>query len=230
MSRFFIITDYNHLPNNIEESWISRFVEQDDDYLIYDRADRWQESSHIKKQVNVGENIYDFAYFIVENWNNLPDIMIFVKADVVPRHCGEEKFSKLIESEKYTPIENYVRSVSKYYPGAYAYVDDYDGYWENKREIDYLLSNIHQGRRFLSYKSFLDEVFEDASVSDYIRFAPGGNHLIPRSSVIRYNKYFYEMLKDITSWEVRPGEAFLLERAIYTLYTNDFKIREKYRG
>ena len=114
-SPFFVITDYNHLTQDLSQSWVSKYAK---DYLIYDRADRWEETDKIKKQINVGENIYDMADFIVNNYHNLPEIMVFVKADVIPRHCGEEKFEKIIKNNFYTPIENYIRTTPLYTPGS----------------------------------------------------------------------------------------------------------------
>ena len=224
-SPFFVITDYNHLPHDLSQSWLPRYT--NDNYLIYDRADRWEETDKIKKQINVGENVYDMADFIVKNYTNLPDVMVFVKADVVPRHCGEEKFSNIIKNVFYTPIENYCRNTPGYHQGAYAYVDEHDGYWESSTEVNYLLSAIHPGKYFNTYQSFFFEVFENPTFGNYIRFAPGGNHLITKKDILRYNVHFYELIRTITSWDVRPGEAFLLERGIYTIFNNDYIIKEK---
>lgn len=224
---FFVITDYNHLPQDLSESWVSKYAK---DYIIYDRADRWVESDKIRKQINVGENIYDMFDFIVTNYSNLPEVMVFVKADVIPRHCGEEKFARIIHNKEYTPIENYSRTVAGYTNGAYSYVDSDDGYMERSGEISYLLSHIHPGKYFKTYNDFLYEVYEDPEFPDYIRFAPGGCHLITKKDILKYNKQFYEMLKESTGWDIRPGEAFLLERAIYTIFKNSFRIKEKYRN
>lgn len=184
MEPFFVITDYNHLPQDLTKSWVYKYAKN---YLIYDRADRWEETENIKKQINVGENIYDMADFIVNNYDNLPEIMVFVKADVVPRHCGEEKFKQIIKNTTYTTIENYSRNTNGYSPGAYAFVDSNDGYWENINEVNYLLSSVHPGRYFSTYQSFFYEVFEDPTFSNYIRFAPVGNDLIPKKDVLIYN-------------------------------------------
>jgi hypothetical protein len=75
----------------------------------------------------------------------------------------------------------------------------------------------------------LNEIFEDATVGEYIRYAPGGNHIIPKSDILKYNKHFYETMREYVSWHVKPGEAYLLERAIFTLFNNSFTIKEKYK-
>jgi hypothetical protein len=225
MESFFIITDYNHLPQDLSQSWIPKYAKN---FLIYDRANRWEENDNIKKQINVGENIYDMFDFIVNNYENLPDIMIFVKADVIPRHCGEDKFKEIIKNKIFTPIENYCRTVSAYTPGAYAYVDENGGYMESSNEVNYVLT-IHPCKYLSSYQHFLNEIYENPTVGNYIRFAPGGNYLITKSDVLRYNKSFYETLRMLVSWDIRPGEAFILERAIFTIFNNNFIIKEKFK-
>jgi hypothetical protein len=221
-----VITDYNHLPQDLSTSWIANYAGEN--YLIYDRADRWEPSDKIRKQINVGENIYDMMDFIVENYDNLPEVIVFVKADVIPRHCGEEKFSQIIQKKEYTPIENYSRTTNSYFPGAYAYVDENDGYWQHTIEINYITTNIHFCLHIYSYAELLTETFENPKIGDYIRFAPGGCHLIPKESILKFNKSFYEWLREATSWYVQPGEAYIIERALNTIFGSNYTIKEKY--
>jgi hypothetical protein len=223
---FFVITDYNHLPKNLSESWIPKYTKK---YLIYDKAKRWEENENIKNQINVGQSVYDMFDFIVNNYDNLPEIICFVKADVIPRHCGEEKFSKIIHNKEYTTIENYSRNVNSYFEGAYSFVDENDNYNESSIEINNTLV-IHPAKYFNSYQSFLSEIFENPEFGEYIKFPPGGCHLIPRKNILKFNKNFYECARQWVSWEIRPGEAFLFERATQTIFTSNWNIKEKYKG
>jgi hypothetical protein len=227
-SPYFIITDYNHLPQDLSTSWIPKYA--GDNYLIYDRADRWKESDKIRKQINVGENIYDMMDFIVENYENLPEVMVFVKADVIPRHCSEEKFTEVIRKKEYTPIENYSRNTSSYFPGAYSFVDENDGYSQKSVEIDYITTHIHFCLHIGSYYELLTETFENPEFGEYIRFAPGGCHLVPRETILKYTKSFYEWLREASSWYVQPGEAYIIERALNTIFGSNYKIKDKYRN
>jgi hypothetical protein len=222
-----VITDYNFLPDNIEESWVYEYT---DNFLIYDKAHRYKESDKIKHQINVGANIYDIFDFIFTNYENLPDIIIFCKGNVIPRHCGVEKFKKIINNSEFTTIENYIREAPKYTPGIYAFVDETDGYNEKPIEVNATVANIHKSKYIFNYNDLLNNIFEDSSVGEYIRFAPGGNHILPKKDIIKFNKHFYETMRNYVSWHHKPGEAYLLERAMFTLFNNNFKIREKYRN
>jgi len=224
---FLVITDFGFLPENLSQSWVEEYT---DNYLIYDRVHRFEESDKIKHQVNVGANIYDIFDFIATNYENLPEIIIFCKGNVIPRHCGYEKFKNIINNTTFTTIENYIREAPKYSKGIYAFVSENDEYHENPIEVNATVRNVHKSKYIFSYQGMLDEVFENATVSEYIRFAPGANHIIPKSDILKYNKNFYLKMREYVSWHVQPGESYLLERALFTLFNNSFNIREKYKN
>jgi hypothetical protein len=224
---FLVITDFNFLPLNLEESWVEKYT---DNFLIYDRAHRFKESNKVKHQTNVGANIYDIFYHIYHNYENLPEILIFCKGNTIPRHCGEEKFNKIINNTEFTTIENYIREAPRYHDGIHAYVDENDGYHENPIEVNGTVRIIYPSKYIFSYEDMLHSIFENPIFKPYIRFAPGGNHIIPKKDILKYNKYFYKTMMSYVDWNVKPGEAYILERALYTLYNNNFTIIEKYRN
>lgn len=222
-----IITDFNMLPSKIEESWIVDFT---DNFLIYDRAHRFQESENVKHQKNVGANIYDIFDFITSNYENLPEIMLFCKGNVIPRHCGIRKFIEISNNTKFTPIENYIRETPSFHKGIYSYVDENDCYFESHYEVNNTVNTIFKSKTFFSYKSLLDEIFENAVHNYYLRFSPGANYILTKSDVLKYNKHFYNTMRELVSWHVQPGEAYLLERMMLTLFENNFVVREKYKN
>jgi hypothetical protein len=224
---FLVITDFNFLPQDLSESWVEEYT---DNYLIYDKAHRYIETDKIKHQKNVGANIYDIFYFIVNNYENLPEITIFCKGNVIPRHCGVEKFKKIINNKEFTTIENYIRDTPKWSKDIYAYVDETDAYHENPREVDFTAAYIHKSRYIFTYNQMLNEIFENPTFGEYIRFALGANHIIPKIDILRYNKKFYETMKEYVSWDVKPGEAYILERVIFTLFNNDFIIKDRFKN
>ncbi len=222
-----VITDYGFLPMDLNESWVTEYT---DNYLIYDRLHRFEESVKIKHQKNVGANIYDIFDYIVTNYENLPNTIIFCKGNVIPRHCGFDKFKQIINNTKFTTIENYIRDHPRHSEGIYSFVDETDAYHENPIEVDATVANIHRSRYIFSYRELLNSIFENPTFSSYIRFAPGANHIIPKTDILKYNKHFYETMREYVSWHVQPGEAYLLERALFTLFKNNYIIREKYKN
>ena len=222
-----IITDYYHLPSNFSDWWVHKYT---DNFLIYDKAHRFIENKKIKHQKNVGENIYDFYDFVCENYENLPDIMIFCKGDVIPRHCSVEKFEKIVNSNKFVTIENYARNVQSYSKGVHFYVDENDQYHENNLEVDNVVRSIHKSKYAHSFKELIDGIFINPIYENYIKFPPGANFIISKNEILRFNKKFYEKMKNLVSWEIRPGEAFLLERALCTIFEKCFEIKNEYKN
>lgn len=222
-----IITDYNFLDNSPENWWVHNYT---DNYLIYDKSHRFQENERVKHQTNVGANIYDFFTFISDNYENLPEVMIFCKGNVVPRHCGREKFDQIINNTSFTTIENYIRETPKYKNGIYAFVDDNDRYHESPVEVDATVANIHFAKNFQTYQQLMKIIFDTPHFDRYIRFAPGANFIISKEEVLRFNHKFYLTMKEYTSWHHKPGESYILERAIPNIYENKFEINNKFKN
>ena len=86
--------------------------------IIYDRSDETKDWSHLGKSItspNVGENIYDMMRFIIENYEDLPDISLFVKGNLLSRpgnpdgtsyyYTYPDRFIRAIQSNYFLPIE-----------------------------------------------------------------------------------------------------------------------------
>ena len=224
---FLVVTDFNVLPIDLTKSWLDDYT---DNYLIYDRSHRFEESDNIKHQRNVGANIYDIFDYIINNYDNLPEITIFCKSNVIPRHCGVEKFNSIINNTEFTTIENYIRDHPRHSPNIYSFVDETDAYHEKPIEVDSTVARIHHSKFIHTYKNMLDTIFDNSIVEEYIRFAPGGNHIIPKSNILKYNKQFYKTMRNYVSWHTQPGEAYLIERALFTLFNGNFIIKEKFKN
>lgn len=221
-----VITDYNMLPEALEESWFFDFT---DNYLIYDKAHRFEPSDKIIHQKNVGANVYDIFDYITNNYYNLPEVIIFCKGNVVPRHCGFLKFIKIINNQTFTPIENYIREAPQFTNGCSGFVtEDTDEYYEHISIVNGQVNGQFGYRYVSTYQDLMFSIFENPILYEYTRFAPGCNYIFNKQDILRYNLNFYNTMKMYCSWSKQPGEAYLLERAMHTLYNNDFKINSLY--
>ena len=220
-----IITDFNHLPENPKDFWMDEYT---DNYIVYDKAHRFNETNKIVHKENLGSNIHEIFEFIYSHYDDLPEIMIFCKGNVFPRHCSEDKFKKIINNTEFTPIQNYIRNTPKYSPNIYSYVDDNDLYYEKPIEVNATVNRIHKSKYIFSYSQLLDEIFEDSYVGEYICFAPGANYIITKNDALKFNKNFYKTMLGFISWTTIPGESYLFERAMITIYSSKFKIKAKY--
>ena len=105
--------------HNSDLEWLSMTYEygfSPENTIIYDRSDEEKDWNHLGESLrspNVGENIYDMMRFIVEHYDNLPDVSIFIKGNLFQRpeeHGGEnyyttkERFIRALQAEYFLPI------------------------------------------------------------------------------------------------------------------------------
>ena len=231
-SNFLVISDYNWLPDNIEESWVAKYS---DNYLIYDRANRWPESDKVKKQKNVGQNIYDLFDFIATHYDNLPEVTIFGRAAMLfPKDdglrtrpsngtCSEEFFLSVANNTTFTELHDFGPERHNGQSSIYGP----DGSFNEINNSWYF--NHYNGKYYNNLNVFLNDVYVNPEIPSYIRFAPGGSYIIPKENMLRYSKGFYEKIRDIVGWDILTGEAHMLERALYTIFTCNYEIKDKYK-
>ena len=227
---FLVASDYNWLPQDLSKSWISKYT---DNYLIYDRAHRLEESDKVVHQKNVGQNIYDMFDFIVTHYDNLPDATIFCRAcilfpKVTPEgqsygNCSEEKFVSVMNSRTFTELHDFGPEVHN---GFSSKMGPAGGFLEINNS--WYMHHV-PWKYFNNLNTFLRHVYVDPIIPEYIRFSPGGNYIIPRVNILRYSKNFYKKIREYLGWECLVAEAHMLERSLYTIFTCDYEVRDEYR-
>jgi hypothetical protein len=101
-SNFLVVSNYNW-----DLSWVPQYT---DNYVIYDRSDKgfvFPDNIDMKKVIkspNVGYNSYDYFRFIIDNYNNLPDVIIFAKGHAFPRHISQAYFDRVMNNRHFTPL------------------------------------------------------------------------------------------------------------------------------
>ncbi len=244
-NNFLVVSDYNWLPNDLSQSWVSKYS---DNYLIYDRYHRFDESVNVKRQKNVGQNIYDIFDFIVGNYDNLPETTIFCRAAFIfpkdngtPRYdengnklsngnCSMEHFLKVANNTTFTELHDYGPEVHGGGPGAWSKYGPDGSYLEINNSWYFGLA---KGKYYThgsgTYNKFMRDMYINPKIENFIRFSPGGNYIIPKTNILRYSKKFYERIKEILEWDVVVGEAHMLERALYTIFTCNWDVQDKYK-
>jgi hypothetical protein len=53
----------------------------------------------------------------------------------------------------------------------------------------------------------------------YLAFAPGSNYIVPRENILKHSKDFYIKLRSFLDWTVYPGEAQIIERSLYYIWS-----------
>ncbi len=208
---FFVVSAWNN-----DVGWIEEYT---NNYLIYDKSLSFEPSDKVIQVKNVGYNIYDIAHYIVNYYENLPDMVAFLEGNPFD-HCKKETFNKLIYRTEFTPIEDY-----SHIPESYAHRKDTDGGYMEINNSWYFASHVtthgaEVNRYFHSYNDFLDMMFDNPEHPEWIRFSPGGQYLVPKENILFYSKDFYKKIMGFVNYHRIPSEGHAIERCLYYIFTN----------
>lgn len=192
----YVVSRYNH-----DISWLADYS---NDIVLYDRSEKLMEKGAIIVP-NIGSDIYDKFTYIIDNYDNLPDIAVYTKANLF-KYISREEFDKVKDNTKFTPLltKNHV-----VYEPVCRYTKD--GLYEEINNYWYL--NSHPAKYFNEIVDFFK-----MNERDYNQFAPGSNYILPKENILKHPKEVYEQLRSYLGWAVYPGDAQLLERNLYYLW------------
>jgi hypothetical protein len=171
-----------------------------DDAVLYD-----------KKDENVGSNIYDYMSYIVDNYDNLPDVILFGKTNMFERHITKEEFEKVKDNTTFTPLLTQNHRTYSDNEGVVCFYKD--GLYYERNDFWYLRE--YPTRTNLSKNDLIKLLKLD---TEYVGFAPGACYIVPKENILQHPKALYEKLKEYTGWFSHPGEAYLIERGLYNLW------------
>lgn len=191
----FIISRYN---NDID--WTRKYT---NDVVVYDRSDERLENAIAVP--NIGSDIYDKFTFIIDNYDNLPDIAVYTKGNLF-QYITPEEFEEKLKTREFQPL--LTKNHKTELPIAY---------YENG--IYYEINN----RWYLNHHPYshnIDELMDLLGIRDmtYLPFAPGSNYLLTKENIRQHPKELYIKLRDFLKDDVYPGEAQVMERGLYTLW------------
>lgn len=190
----YIISRYNH-----GLGWLTDYTS---DYILYDRSEIPLLGAKIVP--NIGSDIYDKFSFIIDNYDNLPEIAIYTKANLFD-YIKPREFEKIKDNKTFTPIlsqEHHIYPPFCWYENGlfcevntYWYLDKYPAKYA--REIKDLFGMDNR---------------------KYNAFAPGSNYILPKENILKHPKELYEKLRSYLDWAIYPGDAQLIERNLYYLW------------
>lgn len=233
--------------------WLEEYHEyvSPENTIIYSRTpEKYSENySHLGtylKSPNVGENIYDILRYIVENYDNLSDMTVFIKGNLFSRNKSathnHPKPGEPYEIDEfyYTTRENYVKALTttEYYPITRYHPSSLtpEGTLFTQHILygNFALHGSAGCKYFGDFYEISDTFFTNPPKRMTISFPPGANYAVPRDTIRKYSKKFYQNLFKSVSWVPAPpaistsGEAFLCERFLHYVWTEDLQEKTKY--
>ena len=194
----YILSRYDH-----DISWLKDYT---DDYVLYDRSEEPIKCSIIVP--NIGTDISDKFTYIIDNYDNLPDVAVYTKANLF-KYITQQEFDKVKDNKVFIPL--LTQNHETYMPVCYYENGMY--YEINNRW--YLYSHP------VKSPEITDELMELLKIKDlkYIPFAPGSNYILTKRDIHKHSKEFYVKLRSYLDWAIYPGEAQIMERGLYTLWS-----------
>lgn len=192
---------------NQDFDWVKKYTK---DFVVYNRGDEPIEGT-VHVQPNIGTDLADKFRWIIENYDNLPDTVALVKANLF-KYISEEEFEKLKDNKTFTPLLTQNHRAYSDNDGVVCYYEDgmyheRNDYWY-LREVPTKTINVAQEIKAL-FK--MDE-------RKFNAFAPGSNYILTKENILKHPKEFYQKLLDYVCLTQYGGEAQLIERNLYYLW------------
>lgn len=209
LDHFFCISHFNG-----DISWVQNIKQGN--YIIYNKSG--MNIDHITNNYisikNVGYNIYSYLKFIIQNYDNLPNVTVFCKDNIFTRHINIELFLRLIKRKCFTSLENYSKNYE--FPVNINLSDN--GFVE----INNSWYKFNFPRKYFSeYNDFYSYIFKNFDLPDFIRFSPGANFVVPKENILLRSKNFYKNLINFIDYSELSCESHFLERSLNTIFDSN---------
>jgi hypothetical protein len=201
----YVVSRYNQ-----DTDWIKLYS---DDVVLYDRSEIPQEGSIIVP--NIGTDLCDKFTYIIDNYDNLPDVAVYTKANLF-KYVSKEEFEKVKDNKTFTPLLTQNHQVKK--------CD-----WNPSVDFTFYLNGMYyelnNGWYLNSHPCESDQTrIQVANMVGlpglaYVPFAPGSNYILPKENILKYPREFYYQLRSYLMWNRYPGEAQIIERGLYNLWS-----------
>jgi hypothetical protein len=203
---FAVISNYNSDP-----TWLFKYYKN---FLIFDQSDDIEVQTLLNKKSipyqklnNSGHNLSSIFTFILQNYNNLPRIMVFIKSTVVPRHCSLTYFESVFSLEYFTAFwssdKEFSNSVDR--QTLSGFITELNNNW-------YVKSRPH--KYFCQLNDLLEFIFFEPFYPQHLTFIPGANFICESSRLLKFPPQLYKFLDLISSYEYFPSEAYMVERIL----------------
>ncbi len=179
---------------------------------------------------NVGRESETYLRFIIENYDNLPDICVFLQgkiSDHIRYIRGMKPDPRLNHSLNYVSfLEKEAMSRGSSYPRITVNADTRNNIWSkewNKKKWKgydwYLYNNYKNNKHIIFHDWFVNNIRKDYPKK---RFKIYRNAIfsVTKEKILRHPKEYYENLIKEVNWHVEPIEGHFFERSWYYIFND----------
>tara|TARA_B100000242_G_C42998756_1_gene463950 strand:- start:26 stop:730 length:705 start_codon:yes stop_codon:yes gene_type:complete len=216
MSKSIIVARFNE-----DISWLKPY--KDFNLMIYNKGSDLPNpiNKNIIKIKNVGRESHTWLFHIVNNYNNLDDINIFLQGRIDDLGCMAYKnpYQYLKQIDKYGFAVSRYGILGPYHWKWHVGIDKdirYKKKWENESI----------SRSNIGFRSFAKKLFPE--IPWIIATSYGGCFAVKKELIRSYNLSFYKSLLDILSSHKDPIEGHYMERLWCYMFTKNKPIFESF--
>lgn len=217
---FWVISNYNYNPEDVVN------VIKSQSYCVYDQSDKGylttldEKNISYRRTAHTGHNISDYLLYIIENYNDLPERVGFIKGNIFPRHIEKEVFESRIKQNGFVPLYSDCKTYAPKYhrvlkwklisqqtsPGLYMEITN--NWYKKTRK---------RGKRYALLSDFFKKFFGNYPPR-YITFVPGACMIVMRDRIRSNSLDMYKELYEVVTYDFFPVEAFHAERSMLYLF------------
>lgn len=206
-----ILVNYSYDP-----AWLKDYPELE--VTLYDRSDDGIERNltqygKVFKTKNLGDVDCDKLSWLIENYNNLPDVFLWSKSNIF-KFVDEDQLKKALKNKGFMPL---LKQDHRTYSDKWGTVNFYrDGMYHERNDSWFFNAGLDTVGRFGSWDEWALAFALPREAN--IPFAPGGSYILTKERVRRYSKDYYESMRDCLPYAKHPVEAHCAERSYYYLW------------
>jgi hypothetical protein len=216
---FFVISNYNVDPYSL-----AKYAKN---YVIYDQSDdtriiklnKRRKDPRIIPYPNTGHNHIVFFKYIIDNYDNLPEMVAFLKGNIIGRHVTQTFWDKNYNNNHYTFLWDDPNFIDKE-KIAYSL---YSGHFIERNNSWYVTHSKH--RYFTNFNQLISFFYDIDKFPEFNLFAPGGCYIVEKRRILRNPISFYEGLVRIMEYEFFPSEVWMVERMMNIVFDSDWPLK-----
>jgi hypothetical protein len=156
--------------------------------------------------------------YIIDNYEDLPEIISFIKGSMIGRHITKEYWESNYNNKFYTFLWN-DPSFKPHENVAYSL---YSGIFLERNNSWF--RNLKKHRYFTDVNQLLSFFYNIKEFPKFNLFAPGGCYIVEKERILRYPKSFYIGIHKILEYDFFPSEAYIIERIMNIIFTADWQL------
>lgn len=231
-NNYFVIHNYNTIPEDL--------ILYCNNYIIYDASDKKTRDALKERKMNyiavenTGHNITTYFKYIVDNYNELPETICFLKGNIIGRHCSREYFEKVFNNKFFTYLYDDIKSIGRLSKNLNnvmnrsAYLLNENQYIELNNSW-YVNSPQHPHRFFDDLDRLLNFIYVNPVIPQYVMFSPGACYIVRREQILKNPPIFYRNLVSIMNYGLYPSfpsEAHQVERILPLIFESAYKLND----